>query len=127
MASAEQSAETRLSLSLDEVQSTILNELLDNAKIGILAVDEGRYVAANKYACLLTGYEREDLVGRRVGELNPMSGLPEQFAEVLQGTRQAGEVVIRGKDGNDVKVRYRAIETTFAGLTLLLGLFWLAD
>ncbi len=127
MVNPKQSAETRQALALSEVQSTILNELLDNAKIGILAVDEGHYVAANTYACLLTGYEREDLIGRRVGELNPTSELPEQFAEVLRGARQSGVVAIRAKDGSDVKVCYRAVETSLAGLTLLLGLFWPAD
>ncbi len=123
----EQSHSTRSALSMADVQATILNELLDNAKVGILAVDEGRYIAANRHACLLTGYEREDLIGRRVGELNPRSGLPEQFAEVLSGQRTSGEILIRRKDGDEVSVYYRAIETTLAGMPLILGLFWLSD
>jgi PAS domain S-box-containing protein len=106
------------------VQATILNELLDSATIGILAVDEGRYVAANRYACELTGYDREELVGRRVGELNPQSGLPEQFLQVLDGSRDSGEIVIRRKDGTEVRICYRAVPTRLAGMRLYLGIFW---
>ena len=119
-----QSEATRSAVASAAVQSTLLGELLDRALIGVLAVDSGRYIAANAYACELTGYEREDLIGRRVGELNPLSELPRQFAEVETGDRDGGQVVIRRKDGTEVTVHYRAARTTLAGMQLMLGVFW---
>jgi len=119
-----QSEATRSAVASAAVQSTLLGELLDRALIGVLAVDAGRYIAANAFACELTGYEREDLIGRRVGELNPFSDLPQQFAEVEAGQRDGGEVVIRRRDGTEVTVRYRAARTKLAGMQLMLGVFW---
>jgi PAS domain S-box-containing protein len=106
------------------VQATLLGELLENAQIGALAADRGVYVAANEYACELLGYERSELLGTRVGELHPLSELPRQFDEIERGLREAGELVIARKDGEEIVIRYRAALTTLAGLPLMLGLFW---
>ena len=40
------------------VQSTLLGELFEHAHVGVVAADSGRYIAANEYACELTGYDR---------------------------------------------------------------------
>jgi PAS domain S-box-containing protein len=92
------------------VQSTLLGELLEHAKVGALAVDSGRYIAANKYACELTGYERSELIGRSVGELSPQTG--------------DGVTALRCKDGHEIDVVYRAVDSTLAGIPVMLGLFW---
>jgi PAS domain S-box-containing protein len=104
------------------VQSTLLGELLENAKIAALAVESGRYVAANEHACELTGYERAELIGRRIGELNPFSAPPEHFAELLN-RRDEGVVTIRCKDGTEIEVGFRVVDTTLSGLPLFLTLF----
>jgi PAS domain-containing protein len=106
------------------VQSTLLGELLENAQIGALAIDEGHYVAANEYACTLLGWEREELIGRRVGELHPLSELPTQFAQIVSGKRTGGEVTIATKAGVPLDLCYRAVPTTLAGMQILIGLFW---
>jgi PAS domain S-box-containing protein len=108
------------------VHSTLLGELLENAKIGALAIDRGVYVSANEHASELLGYDRAELIGTRVGELHPLSDLPGQFAEIERGERQGGELTITRKDGEQIRIEYRAVETTLAGLPLTLGLFWLA-
>lgn len=109
------------------MQSTLLGELLENAELGALAVDEGHYVAANEYACELLGWERDELIGRRVGELHPLSELPSQFAEIVEGRRRGGQVTITTKTGEPIDLCYRAVRTRLAGMTLLIGLFWPAD
>jgi PAS domain S-box-containing protein len=116
--------ETQRAVASAVVQSTLLGELLANARIGALAVDEGRYVAANEYACELLGYEREELIGMRVGELHPLSGLPEQFVEIQKGLRTGGELQLERKDGTSLAITYRAAETTLAGMGIMIGLFW---
>lgn len=101
------------------VQSTLLGEILANAEIGALAADRGTYVAANDYACRLLGLERSELIGTRVGELHPLSDLPQQWAEIERGDRVGGDLELDG-----LKIRYRAVHTTLAGLPVTLGLFW---
>lgn len=92
------------------VQSTLLGELLEHAHVGALAFDSGRYVAANQYACELTGYARSELIGRSVSEL---------------GGRPEGDVTsLRRKDGAEIAVTYRAVASHLAGMSVTLGLFW---
>jgi PAS domain S-box-containing protein len=92
------------------VQSTLLGELLDHANVGALAVDSGRFIAANEYACELTGYERSELIGRSVGELSHHGG--------------KDVTALRCKDGEEIDVVYREVDSTLAGLPVMLGLFW---
>jgi PAS domain-containing protein len=94
------------------VQSTLLGELLEHANVGAVAADSGRYIAANEYACELTGFDRAELIGRQVAELCHQRG--------------GGITALRCKDGAEIAVSYRAVETTLAGLPVMLGLFWLA-
>ena len=101
------------------LQSALLGELLANAEIGALAVDRGTYVAANEYACRLLGIERSELIGTRVGELHPLSGLPEHWVDIARGDRVGGDLDLDG-----MKIRYRVVRTTLAGLPIMLGLFW---
>jgi PAS domain S-box-containing protein len=92
------------------VQSTLLGELLEHANVGALAVDSGRYIAANECACRLTGYARSELIGLSVGELRHQ-------------TRNA-VTALRCKDGEEINVVYRTVDSTLAGLPVMLGLFW---
>ena len=101
------------------IQSTLLGEILANAEIGALAADRGRYIAVNEHACRLLGLERSELIGTRVGELHPLSDLPQHWAEIERGDRVGGRLELDG-----FKIRYRAVRTTLAGLPITLGLFW---
>jgi len=109
------------------VQSTMLGELIEKAHIGALAVDDGRYVAANTYACELLGYDREEVIGRRLGELQPNPALQRQLAEIAQGDRSNGDLTVVHKDGHELEVSYRAAQTSLAGLDSLIAFFWLRD
>lgn len=92
------------------VQSTLLGQLIEHAEVGALAADSGRCIAANTYACKLTGYERAELIGRPV----------DQFC---QG-RGGGVVSIGRKDGGAIEVGYQVVNATLAGLPVVLSLFW---
>lgn len=92
------------------VQSTLLGELLEHAHVGALAADSGRYIAANEYACELTGYDRADLIGRPIGDVCRQRG--------------SGVVALDCKDGAEIEVSYRVVEANLAGIPVTLGLFW---
>ena len=92
------------------VQSTLLGELLEHAKVGAFAADSGRYIAANEYACKLTGFDRAELIGRPAGELCRQRG--------------SGVIGLPCKDGGEIEVSYHAVDANLAGLPVMLGLFW---
>jgi PAS domain S-box-containing protein len=106
------------------VQSTLLGELLETAQVGALAIDAGHYVAANEFACEFLGYARDELIGRRVGEKNPFSALPAQFAEIQSGARTTGEVALQRKDGTPIEIVYRVSPARLGETALMLALFW---
>lgn len=91
-------------------QSTLIGELLDGAQVGVLATDAGQCVAANEYACTLLGYERDELIGNRVGELQWQCG--------------RGELRLTRRDGSPLHIEYHVVESAVAGMLTLIGLFW---
>ena len=107
------------------VQSTMLGELIENARIGAVAVDDGKYVAANAYACALLGYAREEVIGRRVGELRPDPELQRRLTDIVEGLRSRGDLTVTRKDGSELELSYRVVPTTLAGLDVHLAIFWL--
>jgi PAS domain S-box-containing protein len=108
------------------VQSTMLGELVEHARIGAVAVDDRRYVAANAYACELLGYDREELIGRRVGDLRPNPELQRQLDEIVEGNRSSGDVTVVRKDGGELALSYRVAGTSLAGLDSVIFFFWVA-
>jgi PAS domain-containing protein len=92
------------------VQSTLLGELLEHANVGVLAADSGRYIAANEYACELTGYDRAELIGRPVDELCQKRG--------------SGVIALGCKDGAAIDVSYQVVDAELSGISVKLGLFW---
>jgi PAS domain-containing protein len=92
------------------VQSTLLGELLEHANVGVVAADSGRYIAANEYACELTGYHRSELIGRPVDEICQQSG--------------SGVISLGSKSGAAIEVSYQVVDTDLAGIPVKLGLFW---
>jgi len=92
------------------VQSTLLGELLEHANVGAVAADSGRYIAANEYACELTGYERAELIGRPVDQLCQQRG--------------GGVIALGCKDGKAIEVSYQVVDAELAGIPVTLGLFW---
>ena len=112
------------------VQSALVGEALDDGPVTVAVTDEhGRYVAVNRYLCELLGYEREELLGRRFGEL---SGLPPE--EVTRGYDRTradggtyGRLRVRRKDGTPLVLAYRAKATRVAGMEFLVGVGWLDE
>jgi PAS domain-containing protein len=92
------------------VQSTLLGELLEHENLGALAADSGRYIAANEYACEVTGFDRAELIGRPAGDLCRQRG--------------SGVIGLGCKDGGEIEVTYRVVDASLAGIAVTLGLFW---
>ena len=87
------------------VPQQFLREIVECATNAVAAFDlQGRYIFVNDRTCELSGYTREELVGKSVGEvlLIPMDGTV--FAELRQALLEGApvdaiEADIRHKDG----------------------------
>ena len=108
------------------LQMTLLGEAVEHAPVGVFVFDEeGRYVAANAHACEQLGYTRDELLELRIGELavSRREALAE-YGRVARGEAVEGVTRARRKDGDVVELRFRARETTIAGMTFYIGIAW---
>jgi PAS domain S-box-containing protein len=104
------------------LQETLLGEALDNLDAGVFLADEqGRYVAVNRFACTLTGYSREELLGMTV---HAIAADASDYEPMLRGAKSEGVVGLRRKDGSIVLCEWRSGTTKIAGMTFYVGLNW---
>jgi PAS domain S-box-containing protein len=113
----------------DVVQETLLGEALEHAPIGAIVLDEaGRYLAANRTACRLTGYPREELLkaGPRALATNP-DKVPAALEQMANGELEHGKASLRCGDGSCIDIEYRVGATRSGGLPYFVFVFWARD
>ena len=113
----------------DAVQETLLGEALEHAPVGAIVLDEkGGYLAANRTACRLTGYAREELLQASASDLaaDP-DEVPGRLDEIASSRLEHGTTRLRRKDGALVDVEYRVGATRSGGLPFFVVLFWEPD
>jgi PAS domain S-box-containing protein len=92
--------------------------------MALARLDDGRYIDVNDAFLRLTGYAREEIVGRARDELGLWSD-PEQLAAVLQVLRTSGrlfalEVSVRTKAGAVRTARISAVVVELGGVPAIL-------
>ena len=118
----------RMSVAAPLVQISLLGEAIDGAPVAVLvADDEGRYLAANRFACQLLGYSREELLTKSVRDIAVGSEVEAHFQDFLAAREQRGEYEVRRKDGTTTSFRYRAGRTMIAGMTCYIAVGVEAD
>jgi PAS domain S-box-containing protein len=86
----------------------------------MVADEDGRYVAVNRFACELLGYTREELLGLGMHDL--ARGIGDcGLAELVATRRWEGDGELARKDGTVVTVSWMARETRVAGMTLYVS------
>ncbi len=108
------------------IQITLLGEAIDGAPVAVFVFDEtGRYAAVNRYACELLGYTREELLSMRLDDLAvSRDDALERYSAIVDGRASEGTTLVRRKDGSELPLRYRAGETTVAGMDFSVGVAW---
>ena len=104
----------------------LLGDAAEDAEIGIAVyADDGKYVAVNKHACELLGYERSEMLTSDVADFS-VGGINRDALN--QPGRREGVRLVRRKDGSTVSVAFVAVPTQIAGLSFYFTTFWeLAD
>jgi PAS domain S-box-containing protein len=102
----------------------ILQQLIDSVPFAALVADnEGRYVATNRAASTLTGYNPEELRHMSVWELTPQQNDREAellWRAFLERHEQSGEYALVAKDGHVVSTAYAARTNVLPGLHISL-------
>jgi PAS domain S-box-containing protein len=87
-------------------------DLFEQAPDGIFVSDEnGRYLDANEAGCLLSGYSRDEIIGKTVADLmrsEDVVRFREARARLTKGEAHVAESKIRCKDGTHVAVEVSA-------------------
>jgi PAS domain S-box-containing protein len=111
------------------LQITLLGEAVEHAPFGVFVFDErGEYVAVNLFGCELLGYERDAVLGSRIGAfaVEPQNAI-RSYRGVVDGAAPEGITYVRRGDGTVVPLRFRARETTIGGMTFYIGIAWPAE
>ena len=117
-----------MSVAAPLVQISLLGEAIDGAPVAVLVTDdEGRYLAANRFACDLLGYSREELLGLTVRDVAVGSDVEAHFQEFMAAREQRGVYEVRRKDGTTTHFRYRAGRTMLAGMSCFIAVGVEAD
>ena len=117
-----------MSVSYPLVQIGLLGEAVDGAPVAVLVADEhGRYTAANRYACEILGYSREELLELSVRDIASGTDVDAQYDSFVSRRFEEGRIDVRRKDGTMLALRYRAGETTIAGITYYVSVAAPAD
>jgi PAS domain S-box-containing protein len=111
-----------------ELQERLLGEAFEHAPVATIVFDEhGRFLAANRAACDLTGYARDELLALDAAGLAAERGIEERLGRIAAGLPAGGREAVRRKDGSVVEVVYRVGETRVSGLPFYVGVFWPRD
>ena len=104
------------------IQVGLLGESIDNGPVGVLVADENmRYIAANRFAAELLGYTRAQLLELRVTDVAPAPSSPEEYTEMIRKGYLTGSTELKRADGTTITASYVASKTTVAGMELYVS------
>jgi PAS domain S-box-containing protein len=104
------------------IQASLLGEAIENAPMAAFVADEnGRYVAVNRAACAMLGYEREELLTLNVTDVARYEEARDEFKEMTHEGSMAGTTVLTRKDGSTIEFTYVAGATIVAGMQVFVS------
>ena len=97
------------------IQTSLLGEAIEHAPVAVFVADEqGRFVAVNRAACVLLGYDRGELLQLSVPDIaTEGAAAEEQTSERRMGVRTS---TLTRKDGSTVQFTYATGATSVAGM-----------
>lgn len=110
----------------DVVLQSLLGDGAEHAEIGLFIYDDdGKYVAINRYAADLLGYDRSELLAHDVGDFTK-GGIDREV--LLRRERREGVRIVNRKDGSRETVAFVVTPTQVGSFWFYLAIVWeLAD
>jgi PAS domain S-box-containing protein len=106
----------------DIVLASLLGDGAEHAGIGMFIYDDdGKYVAINRYAADLLGYDRSELLEHDVGDFTA-GGIDRNV--LLRLDRREGVRVVERKDGTKETVAFVVTPTQVGSLWFYLAVVW---
>ena len=107
----------------------LIGNAVEAAPIAFVVLDaSGRYLAANRAACRLSGYSRSELLRLSTVDLSGDQARTEVAFDAAFGSGSGSGVrQLRRKDGTVVPVEYRLARASLAGEQLLVSTWWPRD
>lgn len=103
------------------VQASLVGEAIDRGPVLVFVADEDlNYVAVNQYACDILGYTREELLSRKVTDVESDAGMGVGDTEALRAPG-SGRSRFQRKDGTVLEIDYRTSQATVAGMALFVS------
>lgn len=116
-----------LTVSQEELTQTSrkFRALFDSALDAIALIDdEGRYIDLNPAAIALSGYSKEELVGRRLRELmtsKSAEGFARRWGVFIDRGWSTGEVELVRKDGQEFVVEFSSVANVLPGVHISIN------
>jgi PAS domain S-box-containing protein len=106
----------------DLVLASLLGDGAEHAEIGLFIYDDdGKYVAINRYAADLLGYDRSDLLTHDVGDFT-RGGIDRDV--LLRLERREGVRIVQRKDGSETTVAFVVTPTQVSSFWFYLAVVW---
>lgn len=106
----------------DIVLASLLGDGAEHAEIGLFIYDDdGKYLAINRYAADLLGYDRGELLEHDVGDFTA-GGIDRDV--LLRLERREGVRVVERKDGSKAAVAFVVTPTQVGSLWFYLAVVW---
>jgi PAS domain S-box-containing protein len=110
----------------DVVLQSLLGDGAEHAEIGLFIYDDdGKYIAINRYAAELLGYDRSELLAHDIGDFTE-GGIDREV--LLRHERREGVRIVSRKDGTRETVAFVVTPTRVGSFWFYLAVVWeLAD
>jgi PAS domain S-box-containing protein len=106
----------------DIVLASLLGDGAEHAEIGLFIYDDdGKYVAINRYAAELLGYDRSELLEHDVGDFTA-GGIDRDV--LLRLEHREGVRIVERKDGSKTTVAFVVTPTRVGLLWFYLAVVW---
>jgi PAS domain S-box-containing protein len=106
----------------DIVLASLLGDGAEHAEIGLFIYDDhGKYVAINRYAADLLGYDRNELLAHDVGDFTA-GGIDRDV--LLRLERREGVRIVQRKDGSQATVAFVVTPTQVGSFWFYLAVVW---
>ena len=103
----------------DLIQTSLLGEAVENAPIGVFVTDEHmRYIAVNRAASEMLGYERDELLGLLATSLSPLPDADQRYREMVGSGERFGTTPALRKDGTQIEVEFWSCTTRVAQMVV---------